>query len=388
MENIKSLITSNMQKFGMIIALVGIIILFQILTGGTLLTPLNVTNIIMQNGYIIILAIGMMIIIITGEIDLSVGSVCAFIGAIAGILMASADVPVFIGVIACLLVGVLIGVWQGFWVAFVGIPSFVVTLAGMLLFRGLTLVVLGGQTLAPFPDSYRGISSAFLPDVFAGGELRLLTIIIGIAASLLYVTYEIRQRKVASFYSFKVPSFGFFALKIAVIILVINSFMFVLAQYQGVPVILLILIALIIGYTFVMNKTILGRHIYAVGGNMKAAQLSGVKTKKMKFLAFVNMGILSAIAGIVFSARLNAATPQAGQLFELDAIAAAVIGGASFTGGVGTIFGAVIGALVMGVLNNGMSLMGIGTDWQQAIKGLVLLGAVAFDVVNKNKGNS
>ncbi|SDN71744.1 multiple monosaccharide ABC transporter permease [Alkalicoccus daliensis] len=388
MDAVKKIVTNNLQKFGMIIALIGIIILFQILTGGSLLTPLNVTNIIMQNSYIIILAIGMMIIIITGEIDLSVGSVAAFVGAIAGVLIATMNMPVFLGVFLCLILGALIGAWQGFWVAYMKIPSFVVTLAGMLIFRGLTLVVMGGRTIAPFPNEFRGLSSAFLPEVFTGGELKLLTIIIGIAASLLYVTYEIRQRKIASFYSFKVPAFGLFVTKLVLLVLTLNAFTYVLAQYQGVPIVLIILIVLIISYTFVMNKTIIGRHIYAVGGNMKAAQLSGVRTKKMKFLAFVNMGFLAGLAGVVFTARLNAATPQAGQLFELDAIAAAVIGGASFTGGVGTIFGAVIGALVMGVLNNGMSLMGIGTDWQQAIKGLVLLGAVAFDVINKNKGNS
>jgi len=386
MDTLKKLIGSNVRKFGMIIALIGIALFFQILTNGILLTPLNLTNIIMQNSYIIVLAIGMMIIIITGEIDLSVGSVAAFIGAIAGVLMATLNFPVTLSIVACLLLGALIGAWQGFWVAYIRIPSFVVTLAGMLLFRGLTLVVLGGRTIAPFPNEFRKISSAFLPEIFAGGELKLLTIVIGIIASVLYILYEFRQRKIALSYNFKTISYGLLLLKMGFLVLVINVFAYVLALYQGVPVVLLILIALILAYTFVMNKTILGRHIYAVGGNMNAAQLSGVRTKKMKFLAFVNMGVLAALAGLIFAARLNAATPQAGQLFELDAIAAAVIGGASFTGGIGTIFGAVIGALVMGVLNNGMSLMGIGTDWQQAIKGLVLLGAVAFDVINKNKG--
>ncbi|KMK77556.1 multiple monosaccharide ABC transporter permease [Alkalihalobacillus pseudalcaliphilus] len=385
MEALKILIVNNMRKFGMIVALIGIVLFFQIITGGTMLTPLNITNIIMQNSYIIVLAIGMMIIIITGEIDLSVGSVAAFTGAIAGVLLATWDLPVAVGIILCLLLGALIGAWQGFWVAYMAIPSFIVTLAGMLLFRGLTLVVLGGRTIAPFPTEFRTISSAFLPDIFAGGELKLLTILIGIVASVIYIMYELRQRKISKFYQFQTSSYGLFLTKLAILVLIINSFTYVLALYQGLPIVLLILIALIISYTFVMNKTIIGRHIYAVGGNVKAAELSGVRTKKMKFLAFVNMGVLAALAGLIFTARLNAATPQAGTLFELDAIAAAVIGGASFSGGVGTIVGAVIGALVMGVLNNGMSLMGIGTDWQQAIKGLVLLGAVAFDVLSKNK---
>ncbi|MFD2044792.1 multiple monosaccharide ABC transporter permease [Ornithinibacillus salinisoli] len=384
MDGIKSLITKNMRKFGMVFALVGIVILFQILTNGILLTPLNVTNIIMQNSYIIVLAIGMMLIIITGEIDLSVGSVAAFVGAVSGVLLVTLDLPVIVGILLCLLLGAIIGAWQGFWVAYVNIPSFIVTLAGMLIFRGLTLVVLDGRTLAPFPDGFRALSSSFMPDVF-GAEIHLLTIIIGVLLSLIYVLYELKVRKTDLTYNFKTTSFPLFVLKLFIFIVVINVFTFVLAQYEGIPYVLLVLLALILGYTFVMNKTVIGRHIYALGGNINAAQLSGVKTKKMKFWVFVNMGTLAALSGLIFAGRLNAATPQAGNLFELDAIAAAVIGGASFTGGVGTIFGAVIGALVMGVLNNGMSLMGIGIDWQQAIKGLVLLGAVAFDVLNKNK---
>lgn len=374
-----------MRRFGMVIALVGITILFQILTGGILLTPLNITNIIMQNSFIIVLAIGMMLIIITGEIDLSVGSVAAFVGAVSGVLLVTHDLPVYLAIILCLVLGAVIGAWQGFWVAYVNIPSFIVTLAGMLIFRGLTLVVLQGQTIAPFPDSFRSLSSSFLPDIFGGGEVQLFTILIGIVFSIIYVFNEIKLRKTDLKYNFKTSTFPLFVLKIIFFIAVINIFTYVLAQYAGFPYVLIILIVLIIGYSFIMNKTVLGRHIYAVGGNANAAQLSGVKTKKVKFLVFINMGILAALAGLIFAGRLNAATPQAGNLFELDAIAAAVIGGASFTGGVGTVFGAVIGALVMGVLNNGMSLMGIGIDWQQAIKGLVLLGAVAFDVMSKKK---
>jgi len=385
MDNIKQLFADNVRKFGMIIALAGIAILFQILTGGKLLTPLNITNIIMQNSYIIILAIGMMIVIITGEIDLSVGSFAALIGAIAGVLLVTHDMPVYLAIIICLVLGALIGAWQGVWIAYFNIPSFIVTLGGMLTFRGLTLVVLGGKTLAPFPDEFRSLSSAFWPDWFNGGDYNIFAIVVGIIASIIFVLNEVRTRKTAIKYNLKRASSPLFITKIVLFILIINIFTFILSQYAGIPYILIILILLILGYTFVMKNTVLGRRVYAVGGNMNAAQLSGIKTKKVKFLAFVNMGILSALAGIVFAGRLNAATPQAGKLFELDAIAAAVIGGASFTGGVGTIFGAVIGALVMGVLNNGMSLMGIGIDWQQAIKGLVLLLAVAFDVMNKKK---
>ncbi|MFC0302674.1 multiple monosaccharide ABC transporter permease [Virgibacillus soli] len=385
MGELKSLVSNNVRRFGMVIALVGIAILFQILTEGILLTPLNITNIIMQNSYIIVLAIGMMLVIITGEIDLSVGSVAAFVGAVAGVLLVTYDLSVPLAVSLCLILGAAIGAWQGFWVAYVRIPAFIVTLAGMLIFRGLTLVVLQGKTLAPFPDGFRSISSSFIPDIFGGGEIKLLTIVIGIVLSVLFILNEIKLRRTDLKYDFKTISFPLFTIKLVIMVAIINVFTYVLALYEGIPYVLIILGVLIMGYSFVMNKTVFGRHIYALGGNINAAQLSGVKTKKMKFWVFVNMGVLAALSGLIFAGRLNAATPQAGNLFELDAIAAAVIGGASLTGGVGTVVGAVIGALVMGVLNNGMSLMGIGIDWQQAIKGLVLLSAVAFDILNKNK---
>ncbi|MGY0691445.1 multiple monosaccharide ABC transporter permease [Virgibacillus sp. FSP13] len=386
MDGFKNLINNNLRRFGMVIALVGISILFQILTDGILLTPLNVTNIVMQNSYMIVLAIGMMLIIITGEIDLSVGSVAAFVGAVAGVMLVTHDMPVIVALLLSLILGAIIGAWQGFWIAYVKIPAFIVTLAGMLIFRGLTLVVLQGQTLAPFPDGFRSLSSSFLPDIFGGGgELQLFTVVVGIVLSILFILNEFKIRRTDMKYNFNTTSLPLFIAKLIALVVVINVFTYVLALYEGIPYVLIILFVLIIGYTFLMNKTVVGRHIYAVGGNENAAQLSGVKTKKMKFWVFVNMGIMAALAGLIFAGRLNAATPQAGNLFELDAIAAAVIGGASLTGGVGTVFGAVIGALVMGILNNGMSLMGIGIDWQQAIKGLVLLGAVAFDVLNKNK---
>jgi putative multiple sugar transport system permease protein len=382
---IKSLLSINIRRFGMIIALFSIIVLFQILTNGILLTPLNITNIIMQNSYIIILAIGMMLVIITGEIDLSIGSIAAFIGAVSGVLLVTLDIPVFVAILLCLVLGALIGAWQGFWVAYINIPSFIVTLAGMLIFRGITLIVLQGRTLAPFPDSFRNLSSSFVPEIFGVSGIHLFSIIIGIVFSIIFVIYELRVRSKDIKYNFKTLSTPLFIAKLVTLVVIINLFSYILASYEGIPYVLIVLTLLVIGYTFVMNKTIFGRHVYSVGGNIKAAQLSGVKTKKSVFLVFVNMGVLAALAGLIFAGRLNAATPQAGNLFELDAIAAAVIGGASFSGGIGTVIGAVIGALVMGVLNNGMSLMGIGIDWQQAIKGLVLLGAVAFDVLNRNK---
>ncbi|MED0655518.1 sugar ABC transporter permease [Anoxybacillus geothermalis] len=379
------MIKNNMRSYSMVIALILIMLLFQVLTGGILLRPLNITNLILQNSYILVLAVGMMLVIITGHIDLSVGSVAAFVGALAGILMVQHHVSVWLTVLICLLLGALIGAWQGFWVAYVKIPSFIVTLAGMLLFRGLTMVILEGQSIAPFPKTFQNMSSGFLPDVFHGGEIHLFTIVIGFAASLLFVVLEWRKRNSQKKYGFAVTPAAMFALKLAVIAAVIMIFTYILATYEGIPTILVILVALIIAYSFVANRTVVGRHIYAIGGNEKAAQLSGIKTKRVTFWVFVNMGVLAALSGLIFAARLNAATPKAGNLFELDAIAACFIGGASAYGGIGTISGAIIGGLVMGVMNNGMSLLGLGIDWQQAIKGLVLLIAVAFDIYNKNK---
>lgn len=382
---LKQMMKNNMRSYGMVIALVLIMLLFQILTGGILLRPLNITNLILQNSYILVLAIGMMLVIITGHIDLSVGSVAAFVGALAGILMVQHHVPMFVTVLISLLLGALIGAWQGFWVAYAKIPSFIVTLAGMLLFRGFTMIILEGQSIAPFPKSFQNISSGFLPDLFHGQNLHIFTLVIGLIASILFIGSEIRKRNNQKQYGFTISPAAVFGAKLIVIVAIIMAFSYVLATYEGIPTILIILAMLIIAYSFVANKTVIGRHIYAIGGNEKAAQLSGIKTKRVTFWVFVNMGVLAALSGLIFAARLNAATPKAGNLFELDAIAACFIGGASAYGGVGTISGAIIGGLVMGVINNGMSLLGLGIDWQQAIKGLVLLVAVAFDIYNKNK---
>ncbi|MEL3956082.1 multiple monosaccharide ABC transporter permease [Caldifermentibacillus hisashii] len=385
MNTLKKIIFNNVRQFGMVIALVVIAILFQFLTGGVLLTPLNITNIIMQNSYIILLAFGMLIVIITGEIDLSVGSVVAFVGAVSGILLVNQDLPVIVGIFLSLLIGAAIGAFNGFWVAYVRIPAFIVTLASMLIFRGLTLVALNGETIAPFPDSFRSLSTAFIPDIFNGGNLHILTILVGALLTVVYIIFEYRNRQNDKKYNVDTSSNSLFIAKLVIAAVIINTFTFVLAQYEGIAIVLVLIFFIYLIYASMMNKTVLGRHIYAVGGNENAARLSGINSNKVKFWVFVNMGVLSALAGLIFAGRLNAATPQAGTGFELDAIAAAVIGGASMTGGVGTVFGAVIGALVMGILNNGMSIMGIGIDWQQAIKGLVLLAAVTFDILYKKK---
>lgn len=387
METIKTMIKNNIRQYGMLIALISIMIFFQIITNGVLLKPLNVTNLILQNSYILVLAVGMLLVIVSGNIDLSVGSVAAFIGAVSAMMMVTYNVPFLLAVLISLLIGALVGAWQGFWIAYVKIPAFIVTLGGMLIFRGLTMVALQGRSLSPFPVAFQRISSGFIPDFFGSKSLHITTILIGVIFSIVYVAFELWNRKVQIKYEFEVISKKFLITRIIAIVAVINLFTFVLASYKGIPNVLILLFALIIIYTFVTNKTIAGRHIYALGGNEKAAKLSGVKTKRVTFWVYVNMGVLAALSGLVFAARLNAATPKAGNGFELDAIAACFIGGASATGGIGTIIGAIIGGLVMGVMNNGMSLIGLGIDWQQAIKGLVLLFAVAFDVYTKSKNS-
>lgn len=388
LTTLKTIIKNNVREYAMVLALVVIMILFQILTGGVLFMPLNITNIILQNSYVLILAVGMLLVILTGDVDLSVGSVAAFVGAVAAVFMVNYHMPVIVTIILCLLIGSLVGAWQGYWIAYRKIPAFIVTLAGMLVFRGLTMVILKGQTIAPFAESFQFIANGFLPESLKIGNLNLIAILIGILLSILFIYLELRSLKNKKKYNFEVLPFGFTVAKIVIIVISINLLNFGLAAYKGIPVVLILIVALIVVYSFITQKTILGRHIYALGGNEKAARLSGIKIKQVKFFVFVNMGVLAALAGLVVAGRLNAATPKAGTNFELDAIAACFIGGASASGGIGKIVGAIIGALFMGVLNNGMSIKGVGIDWQQAIKGMVLLGAVAFDVYNKSKSAS
>lgn len=387
MDTVKSMIKNNIRQYGMLIALISIMIFFQIVTDGVLLKPLNITNLILQNSYILVLAIGMLLVIVSGNIDLSVGSVAAFIGAVSAMMMVTYNVPFLLVILISLLIGAIVGAWQGFWIAYVRIPAFIVTLAGMLIFRGLTMVALQGRSLGPFPVAFQRISSGFISDFLGNQGLHITTLIVGIVFSIVYIAFELWNRKIQIKYEFEVISKQFLIVKMAVIVAVLNLFTFILASYKGIPNVLILLFALIIIYTFVTKKTIAGRHIYALGGNEKAAKLSGIKTKRATFWVYVNMGVLAALSGLVFAARLNAATPKAGNGFELDAIAACFIGGASATGGIGTIVGAIIGGLVMGVMNNGMSLIGLGIDWQQAIKGMVLLLAVAFDVYTKSKNS-
>jgi putative multiple sugar transport system permease protein len=389
MNSVKTFIKNNVRQYAMAVALVIIMVLFQITTGGILFKPLNITNLILQNSYVLILGIGMLLVILTGNVDLSVGSVAAFIGAISAIFMVQMNMPVVPAVILCLIMGALVGAWQGFWIAYVRIPAFIVTLAGMLVFRGLTMVLLQGQTLSPYSESFQAIASGFfMTETFVVNGLNMIAIISGIILSLVYIFMEYRGIQNKKKYNFETLPLPITIGKIAVIVVAINLLTYSLAAYKGIPIVLILIVALIAIYTFITQKTIAGRHIYALGGNEKAAKLSGIKTKKVMFWVYVNMGMLAAVAGLVVAGRLNAATPKAGTNFELDAIAACFIGGASASGGIGTIIGAIVGALVMGVLNNGMSIMGVGIDWQQTIKGLVLLAAVAFDVYTKSKANA
>ncbi|MEJ8661492.1 MULTISPECIES: multiple monosaccharide ABC transporter permease [Streptomyces] len=378
----------NMRQYGMLIALALIVALFAIWTDGVLLQPNNVTNLVLQNSYILVLAIGMMIVIISGHIDLSVGSLAAFVSAACAVMMVEHDVPWVLALVIALAIGAAAGAWQGFWIAYVGIPSFIVTLAGMLLFRGGTQILLGSRSLGPFPEGFQEISTGYLPEVGPQTNYHNLTLLLGLVLIVFAVAQEVRDRRRQQSYELDVLPRSLFLTKCVAMAAAVLAFTLTLASYRGVPVVLLLLAALLIGFGFVMRNAVVGRHVYALGGNQAAAKLSGVKDRRVTFLVFMNMGMLAALAGVVYAARLNAGVPQAGVNFELEAIAAAFIGGASMSGGVGTVLGAVIGGLVLGVLNNGMSLVGVGTDYQQVIKGLVLLAAVGFDVWNKRRVGS
>lgn len=388
MNKLKSILKGNIRQYAMIIALLFIVIMFQFFTKGVLLLPQNVTNLIQQNSYVLILAMGMLICIVAGVFDLSIGSIAAFVGAISAVFAINFQMNTMLAIFLALVIGILAGAVQGYFIAYAKVPAFIVTLSGMLVFRGLTQVILAGRTLAPFPDDYKLVSTGFLPDFFHGGGLHITTIVIGLNVSLILVMLRAIKRNKKKRLGIDVTSKSLFVLQMVSIVIVFNIFTYWLALYKGLPTVLLLLFAMYVFYAFVTSKTVIGRHIYALGGSEKAARLSGVNTKKVLFLAFANMGFLSAVAGIVFAGRLNAATPKAGTGFELDAIAACYIGGASSSGGVGTVIGAIVGGLVMGVLNNGMSIMGVNVDWQLAIKGVVLLVAVLFDVYSKSKSKA
>ncbi|WKL19226.1 sugar ABC transporter permease GguB [Agrobacterium tumefaciens] len=384
--SVASYIRSNIREYGMLIALVAIMVFFQFYTGGILFRPVNLTNLILQNSFIVIMALGMLLVIVAGHIDLSVGSIVAFVGAIAAILTVQWGMNPFLAALICLVIGGIIGAAQGYWIAYHRIPSFIVTLAGMLVFRGLTLFVLGGKNIGPFPTDFQIISTGFLPDIGGIEGLNttsmILTVLITVA--LFYLAW--RRRVVNVKHGIDVEPFGFFIGQNILIAAAILFLGYQLSTYRGLPNVLIVMLVLIALYSFVTRRTTIGRRVYAMGGNEKATKLSGINTERLSFLTFVNMGVLAGLAGMIIATRLNSATPKAGVGFELDVIAACFIGGASASGGVGKITGAVIGAFIMGVMNNGMSIVGLGIDFQQMVKGLVLLAAVFFDVYNKNKG--
>jgi len=386
MKTLVALFKSNIREYGMLLALVIVMIFFQVATDGILMKPINITNLVLQNSYIIVMALGMLLIIVANAIDLSVGSVAAFIGAIAAVLMVKLHLHWSITMLISLLAGALIGAWHGYWIAYRKIPAFIATLSGMLIFRGLTLLILQGEAVGPFPIPFQRLSTGFIPDVFKYDGFHITTMLIGILLVVLLIVMDYRGRKNQQRYGFEVAPVYLFIAKNVLISGAVLGLCALMASYKGLPNVLIVMAVLIAIFSFVTSQTVVGRRIYAMGGNEKAARLSGVKTPRLLFLSYVNIGVLAALAGMIVAARLNTATPKAGVGFELDVIAACFIGGASASGGIGTIIGAVVGAFLIGVMNNGMSILGIGIDWQQAIKGFVLLMAVFFDVYNKNKG--
>lgn len=378
----------DVRQYGILGALAVIIILFQILTGGKLLLPANINNLIQQNAYVLILAVGMIIVIIAGHIDLSVGSVVAVVGAITAIAITQWGLPWFAAVLIGLAAGAVIGIWQGFWIAYVGIPAFIVTLAGMLLFRGLTLVLLTGGTINALPDEFVAIGKGSLPQslgTMLGGH-DVVTMLIALVVVAAVIGSQLRTRARRKKLDLPVEPGAALIAKLAIVAIAVLAFAWLLSAHKGLPIILIILAVLIMLYTFILQRTVFGRNVYAMGGNLFAAKMSGVRTERVNFLIFVNMGVLAALAGIVTTARAGGAVASAGNTYELDAIAAAFIGGAAVTGGVGTVIGAVIGAMIMGVLNMGLSILSVDSAWQSVIKGLVLLLAVAIDVLGKRRG--
>ena len=383
-------LANNSKQYGIVGALVVIVLVFEFLTKGVLLKPNSFVSLIQQNAYVIILAIGMVMVIIATHIDLSVGSIVTFVGGVCAILMERQGVNWMLAILISLVVGLIIGCWQGFWVAYVGIPGFITTLAGMLIFRGLATVIVGESVPITSPE-FRGIARNYLPQLLGWwGPFDGLTIVVGIACIALFAWSQLRRRGKVAKAGLTPEPMALTVTKIVIATLLIGFVTYLLAlsgnaDQGGIPIMLVILGVLVFVYNFILTRTVFGRHVYAVGGNRKAAILSGINTKHVDFTLFVHMGFLSAIAAVCVLSRLSSATAQAGMEFEMDAIAACFIGGTAVTGGVGTIPGAVVGALVMGVINQGLSIMGVDTAVVKTIKGLVLLGAVAVDILSKRK---
>ncbi len=399
-SNIKRILKSNT----IFLVLIAVMVLFQVLIvatdNGSLFAPSNITNIIKQNSYVVILATGMLLCILTGgNIDLSVGSIVCFVGALAGTFIVNWHMNIYVSILLCLIVGILIGAWHGLWIAYVHIPPFIVTLAGMLLWRGAALIALNGLTISPMPDNFLRLFNSSIPAISdeafdamgyeaAQAKIFMITMIIAAICCIAFIIAEIGKRKKRISKGYEVEAVPLFVGKLALLSAVILVVSALLGQDSGLPVILILMAVIVAVYGYYTQNTVPGRYLYALGGNAKAAKLSGVDTDKVMFFAYTNMGFLSAVAALVCIARFNSAAPTAGTNYEMDAISSCFIGGASAYGGTGTVSGAVIGAVFMGVLNNGMSILGVDANWQRAVKGLVLLMAVLFDVISKKRKSS
>lgn len=383
--SIRNLIKTNIRNYSMVLMLALIMIIFALLTDGVNLNSRNFTNIFMQNSYILLLAVGMVLVIIVGNIDLSVGSVAAFTGAISAMLY-NTGANMLVTIVASILIGVLIGAFQGVWIAYAKIPAFIVTLAGQLLFRGLTYIITNVTPISLRDDNFKQIASGMANiDALTINGVYYTALVTGAVVFLIYVIFEIRGRRNKIKYGFKVSSITFFIIKLFIIGLLIMGLSQRFSTYRGIPIVVIVLGATIILFSFITNNTVIGRYIYAVGGNARSAKLSGINSELVVFVVQMIMGGLTGLAGVVFTGYMNSALPQAGSNFELDAIAACFIGGASATGGIGTVIGAIVGGLVMAAINNGMSLMNIQAQWQYVVKALVLLLAVFYDIYTRRK---
>ena len=386
----KAKLMNGVKKYTMIIVLVLVTLFFTWQTGGKILLPQNVSNLISQNAYVFVLATGMLLCILTGgNIDLSVGSVVCFAGAVGATLMESKGMNPVAASIMMLLIGLLIGAWQAFWIAYVHVPPFITTLSGMLVFRGLSNVVLNGLTVsltnAGFVKVFGGGAECYIPDFFGGNGFNITCMLVGVIACVIYVLVQIKNRMNRAKKGYEMEALSAMVIRTVIICAVILVFMFRLAQYKGIPTALVWVALVVLVYGYITSKTTTGRYFYAVGGNEKATKLSGINTNKVYFIAYTNMGFLAALAGMLTIARMTSAQPTYGQNYEMDAIGACFVGGASAYGGVGTVPGVIVGAVLMGVINLGMSIMGVDANYQKVVKGLVLLAAVIFDVVTKKQ---
>ncbi|MDR1019099.1 MAG: sugar ABC transporter permease [Lachnospiraceae bacterium] len=380
----RSTVMGFVKKYTMVLALIVLVIFFTVRTDGSMLLPQNINNLIAQNAYVYILATGMLLCILTGgNIDLSVGSLVCLVGSIGGTMMVTKHMGAAAAIPVMLLAGILVGVWQGFWIAYRRIPPFIVTLAGMLAFRGISNVVLDGLTLAPMPDNYLNLFNGYIVDFMKGDKINMSCMVIGVVAVVAMFLVSLNSRRSKAKKGYSTGSLAGQLVKLIVIGAAIIFFAWKLANYKGIPYILVWLAVIIAVYAYITSRTTVGRHFYAIGGNEKAAKLSGINTNRVYFLAYANMGFLAAVAAMVTIARLNSANPTAGTNYEMDAIGSCFVGGASAYGGSGTVPGVVIGATLMGVINLGMSIMGVDANWQKVVKGLVLLAAVIFDVESK-----